>query len=130
MLTLKLAEQDVTTVVQALIRDMNYEVAERVLKAVYALVPKEGTWVSLATVSTATGVQGRIRRTSMDAKLIQAIKELRAVTGMGLKESKDVIDRTQFAGEWEDIPKPLTFAHYAQGFDGLGFEVEVYLEKP
>ncbi|MCK5175629.1 MAG: 50S ribosomal protein L7/L12 [Planctomycetes bacterium] len=73
------------------------------LKDVHGIEPAAGGAVMMA--GPAAGAAEEEEKTSFDVilkefgdKKIQVIKEVRAITGLGLKEAKDVVD---------NLPKPL-----------------------
>jgi large subunit ribosomal protein L7/L12 len=75
------------------------------LKAEYAIEPAAGGAVVMAGPATQGQAEEKEEKTSFDVilkefgdKKIQVIKEVRALTGLGLKEAKDLVD---------GVPKPV-----------------------
>jgi large subunit ribosomal protein L7/L12 len=75
------------------------------LKDVYGIEPAAGGAVMMAGPVTAAPAEVAVEKTTFDViltgfgdKKIQVIKEVRALTGLGLKEAKDLVD---------GVPKPV-----------------------
>ena len=75
------------------------------LKEVHGIEPAAGGAVMMAGPAAAAAPAAAVEKTSFDVilksfgeKKIQVIKEVRALTGLGLKEAKDLVD---------GVPKPL-----------------------
>jgi large subunit ribosomal protein L7/L12 len=75
------------------------------LKEEYGIEPAAGGAVMMAGPAAAGGGEEEVEKTSFDVilkafgdKKIQVIKEVRALTGLGLKEAKDLVD---------GVPKPV-----------------------
>jgi large subunit ribosomal protein L7/L12 len=75
------------------------------LKEVHGIEPAAGGAVMMAGPAAAAAPAAAAEKTSFDVilkafgeKKIQVIKEVRALTGLGLKEAKDLVD---------GVPKPL-----------------------
>jgi large subunit ribosomal protein L7/L12 len=75
------------------------------LKEVHGIEPAAGGAVMMAGPAAAAAPAAAVEKTSFDIilkgfgdKKIQVIKEVRAITGLGLKEAKDLVD---------GVPKPL-----------------------
>jgi large subunit ribosomal protein L7/L12 len=69
------------------------------LKEEYGIEPAAGGAVMVAGPAAAGGGEEEVEKTSFDVilkafgdKKIQVIKEVRALTGLGLKEAKDLVD--------------------------------------
>jgi large subunit ribosomal protein L7/L12 len=69
------------------------------LKEEYGIEPAAGGAVMMAGPAAAGGGEEEVEKTSFDVilkafgdKKIQVIKEVRALTGLGLKEAKDLVD--------------------------------------
>ena len=75
------------------------------LKDVHGIEPAAGGAVMMAGPAAASGGEEAAEKTSFDVilkefgdKKIQVIKEVKAITGLGLKEAKDLVD---------NLPKPV-----------------------
>ena len=75
------------------------------LKEVHGIEPAAGGAIMMAGPAAAAAPAAAAEKTSFDVilksfgdKKIQVIKEVRALTGLGLKEAKDLVD---------GVPKPL-----------------------
>ena len=75
------------------------------LKEVHGIEPAAGGAMMMAGPAAAAAPAAAAEKTSFDVilksfgdKKIQVIKEVRAITGLGLKEAKDLVD---------GVPKPL-----------------------
>jgi large subunit ribosomal protein L7/L12 len=75
------------------------------LKEEYGIVPAAGAAVMMAGPAAQGQAEEKEEKTSFDVilkefgdKKIQVIKEVRALTGLGLKEAKDLVD---------NVPKPV-----------------------
>ena len=75
------------------------------LKEVHGIEPAAGGAVMMAGPVAAAGGEEAAEKTSFDVilkefgdKKIQVIKEVKAITGLGLKEAKDLVD---------NLPKPI-----------------------
>ncbi len=75
------------------------------LKEVYGIEPAAGGAVMMAGPAAAAPAEAAVEKTTFDViltgfgdKKIQVIKEVRALTGLGLKEAKDLVD---------GVPKPV-----------------------
>jgi large subunit ribosomal protein L7/L12 len=75
------------------------------LKEVYGIEPAAGGAVMVAGPAAASGEAVAAEKTSFNVilkefgdKKIQVIKEVKAITGLGLKEAKDLVDA---------LPKPI-----------------------
>ncbi len=75
------------------------------LKEVYGIEPAAGGAVMVAGPAAAAGEAAPAEKTSFNVilkefgdKKIQVIKEVKAITGLGLKEAKDLVDA---------LPKPV-----------------------
>ncbi len=75
------------------------------LKEVHGIEPAAGGAVMVAGPAAGAAAPAAAEKTSFDVilksfgdKKIQVIKEVRAITGLGLKEAKDLVD---------GVPKPL-----------------------
>lgn len=75
------------------------------LKSEYGIEPAAGGAVMVAGPAAAAGGEAKEEKTAFDVilkafgdKKIQVIKEVRALTGLGLKEAKDLV---------EGAPKPI-----------------------
>ncbi len=75
------------------------------LKEVYGIEPAAGGAVMMAGPAAAAPAEAAPEKTTFDViltgfgdKKIQVIKEVRALTGLGLKEAKDLVD---------GVPKPV-----------------------
>lgn len=119
---LEISQADTVTIIQALCHEGHLDVMARVMQSVFALQTPEQVWGK--PQGSVKNADARIRRVSMEAKLIQTIKEIRAITGMGLKEAKDVVDKATFGGDWVYLPLPVSFERDLL-FDAYGFEFEV-----
>lgn len=69
------------------------------LKEVHGIEPAAGGAVMMAGPAAGAGEEAEVEKTSFNVilkeigdKKIQVIKEVRALTGLGLKEAKDVVD--------------------------------------
>ena len=75
------------------------------LKEVYGIEPAAGGAVMVAGPAAAGGEEAAAEKTSFNVilkefgdKKIQVIKEVKTITGLGLKEAKDLVD---------NLPKPV-----------------------
>lgn len=88
----------------------------RFLQNVFALAAgykKDDTWIPITQVPAWTAVENRWRlrgklEVGADRQVIQTIKGIRTVTGLGLKEAKDYVD-TLVTNSWKECPTLVKF---------------------